>query len=73
MGDQLSFLAPIDPIAFKQAGIALSPMETAIYNAAIDAAIATIRATTLTGAPDLVSIVQPLLAALAIEVGGLKL
>lgn len=73
MDDQLSFLAPIEPLTFTSTDASMSPVEVAVYNAAIDAAIATIRATTLTGAPDLVSMVQPLLDALATEVGGLKL
>jgi hypothetical protein len=71
--DAISLLSPIEPLTFTSTDASMSPVEVAVYNAAIDAAIATIRATRLTGELGLVSMVQPLLDALATEVGGLKL
>lgn len=73
MEDQLSLLPDIEPLTFTEADTALSPAETAIYNGAIDAAIASINATNLIGPPDLVAMARALLDAVAGEVEGLKL
>jgi hypothetical protein len=73
MDDQLSLLPDIEPLTFEQAAATLTAMETAIYNSAIDAAIASVNATSLTGPPDLVTLAKALLDAVAVELGGLKL
>ncbi len=73
MEDQLSLLPDIEPLTFEQAAATLSPMEAAVHNAAIDAAIATVNATTLEGPQYMVEAARDLLNALAKEMEGLKL
>lgn len=73
MDDQLSPLPDIEPLTILELKSDLDIACKAAHNAAIDAAIATVNATTLEGPQYMVEAARDLLNALAKEMEGLKL